>query len=176
MPTVSLRYSFRQPLHAPADAAFAWCTDYGPSDGPLFAERTERSVRRLGVGALVLSDTTYPNGRRRRIRRLVRIDPARRSWTSTHLDGPFRHSQFWYRIVPTGPHGSRLEFVGLSLEPAARRLTAAQTAALSAERCRADAGEWRRFLAPALDRDLSARTAHGPSRAPRSRRRVRRPA
>ena len=170
MPTVALRYRFRQPLDAPAEAAFAWCTDFGPSDGPLFAQRTERSVRRLADGALVLTDITYPNGRRRRIRRLVRIDPARRSWTNTHLDGPFRHSQFWYRIVPNGPRRSRLEFVGLALESVPRRLSGAQVAALAAERGRADSGAWRRYLAPALARDLAARSPRGSPRPLRARR------
>ena len=154
MALVSLRYQFRQPFHVPASAAFAWCTDFGPADGPLFSARTVRSIRRLGEDALVMTDTTYPEGRPRKIRRLVRINPSEMAWTNTHLDGPFRHSQYWYRIVSDGPRSSHLEFRGLRLVTTNRRLSASETARRAKEQKVHDAGEWRRRLAPALERDL----------------------
>ena len=157
MPILSLAYRFRQPLRAPAREAYAWCTDFGPDDGRLFSERTERSVRRLGDGALVMTDTTYPRGRPRRIHRLVRLHPSEMAWTNTHLDGPYRHSQYWYRIVSDGPGRCHLEFVGLRLEASRRRLSATETARRAEERRRSDSGEWRRRLAPALERDLARR-------------------
>jgi hypothetical protein len=155
MPVVSLQYDFRQPLRVPARAAFAWCTDFGPADGPLFSRRTERTVRRMTDDSLVLTDTTYPEGRPRRIRRLVRIDPPHMAWTNTHLDGPFRHSQFWYRIVPDSAGRSHLEFHGLALVASERPLSAAEQARRAEANRRHDAGEWRRRLAPALERDVA---------------------
>jgi hypothetical protein len=154
MPIVSLRYRFRQPLRAPAREAYAWCTDFGPDDGKLFSEPTRRSVRPLSDDALVMTDTTYPRGRLLRIRRLVRLNPSELAWTNTHLNGPFRHSQFWYRIVSDGARKSHLEFQGLRLERSPRRLSAAERDG-RAELCRrSDSEEWRRRLAPALERDL----------------------
>lgn len=157
MPLASFRYRFRQPLAASADRAYTWCTDFGPEDGALFFERTRRSVRWLGEDALVMTDTTYPEGRRRRIRRLVRLYPEERAWTNTHLDGPFRGSQYWYRVVADGRRRSHLEFRGLRLEASGRALPRAEQARRADECRRQDHGEWRRRLAPALARDLGGR-------------------
>ncbi len=155
MPLIALRYRFRQPFHVPADAAYRWCTDFGPEDGDLFSNTTRRSVHRLGEDALVMTDTTYPRGRPVRIRRLVRLSPEDRAWTNTHLDGPYRYSQFWYRIVPNGPRNCHLEFSGLHLENSRRGVTPREAAQRADERRRSDSGEWRRRLAPALERELA---------------------
>ncbi len=149
----SLRYRFRQSLRAPAREAYAWCTDFGPADGTLFSQRTERSVRRIAEDALVLTDTTYPGGRRRRIRRLVRLDPGAMAWTNTHLDGPFRHAQYWHRNGPDGPSRGHLAFEGLRLETTPRPLSQPEAARRAKENQRHDADEWRRRFAPALERD-----------------------
>ena len=161
MAIVSLRYRFQQSFRVPARAAFGWCTDFGPADGPLLSKGTVRSVRRLTDDTLILTDTTRPRGRRLRIQRLVRIDPVHLAWTNTHLDGPYRHSQYWYRIVPDGPGRSHLEFDGLRLVHSARP----GSATVQAERERqSDARTWRERLAPALERDLA--TAPGGRRKP----------
>jgi len=156
VPVVSLRYRFRQALRAPASAAYAWCTDFGPDDGTLFSETTRRTVRRLSEDAIVMTDTTYPGGRPRRIRRLVRLHPGERAWTSTHLDGPFEGSQYWYHVYADGPRSSYLEFVGLRLESRPRALSRAEVARRADECRRSDSTEWRRRLAPALARYLGA--------------------
>jgi len=155
VPLIGLSYRFRQSLRASARAAYAWCTDYGPGDGPLFSRRTRRTVRWLSPTAVVMYDTTYPGGRTRRIHRLVRLDPERLAWTSTHLDGPYRHSQYWYRIVAAGPRRSYLEFTGLKLERASRRLSRSEIDRRARAIRHEDAAEWRRWLAPALARDLA---------------------
>jgi len=159
MPTVSLSYRFRQSFHVPADVAFRWCTDYQPADGKLFSERHRRAVRWLNEDTAILTDTTYPAGRPQPIRRLIRIRRSERAWTNTHLDGPFRHSQFWYCVVADGARRSHLEFVGLHLESSARRLSKAEVARRAEELRKSDSDEWRRYLAPALEREVS-----GPSR------------
>jgi len=158
MGVLSLQYSFRQSLRAPARAAYAWCTDFGPGDGKLFSEPTRRSVRQLSEDALVMTDTTYPRGRPLRIRRLVRLNPDTMAWTNSHLNGPYRYSQYWYRIVSDGPLRSHLEFHGLRLERVRHPVSAADKV-LRAEQCRRiDSDEWRRRLAPALERDLTPQT------------------
>jgi len=155
MPIVSLEYQFRQPFHVPAKDAFRWCTDFGSWDGKLFPNRTRRSVRWLNDGALVMTDTTYPGGRRRVIRRLVRINRPEMAWTNTHLDGPFRHSQYWYRVVADGPRRSHLEFTGLRLTKVARRLSPSAIAKLAEAERLGDSTDWRTHLAPALERELA---------------------
>lgn len=154
MHLTSLSYHFRQPFQVPANAAYVWCTDLGPDDGALLPERTERTVQRLTKDALIMTDTTYPRGRPLRIRRLVWLDPDTRSWTNTHLDGPRRHSQFWYRIVPDGPKRSHLERGSLCLVRTARPLTAREIVARTGELRDYDAGVWRRQFAPAMEREL----------------------
>lgn len=162
MVVVSLRYAFRQPFGVPARAAYAWCTDFGAGDGALFPEKTRRSVRWLTHDTAIMTDTTLRAGRPLRIRRLVRLSPPLRAWTNTHLDGPFRHSQHWYRIVADGPERSHLEFEGLRLESSPRRPTAREVVRRAEARRRLDAAEWREWLAPALERDLG--NLPGPAR------------
>jgi len=154
MAIVTLAYQFRQSFRVPARSAYAWCTDFGPSDGPLFSERTQRAVHYLSDDALVMTDTTYLQGRTRKIRRLVRLVPSELAWTNTHLDGPFRHSQYWYHIRSDGPQRSHLEFRGLRLETTSRPISQSETALRARQRRRSDSEEWRTRLAPALERDL----------------------
>jgi len=155
VPILSFRYQFQQRLRAPARSAYDWCTDFGPADGDLFSHRTVRSVRYLSEDALVMTDTTYPRGRPLRIHRLVRLNPAKMAWTNTHLDGPYRYSQYWYRVVPDDARSSHLDFVGLRVETCPRLPSASETARRTEGCRREDAGEWRRRLAPALARDLA---------------------
>ena len=159
MSVYSLKYRFRQRLSAPARAAYAWCTDFEPQDGKLFPVKWIRSVRRLSEDALILTDTTFPGGRTRRIHRLVRLNPSETAWTNTHLDGPFRHSQYWYRIVPDGSQNSHLEFRGLRLVRSARALSKSEVARLTDVERRSDSGLWRLRIAPALRRELTRRPA-----------------
>lgn len=154
MPVASLRYEFRQAFHAPARAAYDWCTDFRPSDAGLFEQKWRRVVRRLSDDTLILTETTYPEGKRRVIQRLVRLNPKELAWTNTHISGPFRHSQYWYRIVADGPRRSHLEFLGMRLLRTARVLRRSDVARLAKEERRADSRLWRRRLAPALERDL----------------------
>lgn len=157
MPIVSVQYRFRQPFRVPAQDAFDWCTDFGPSDGPLFSVPTRRTVRWLNDETVILTDTRRPEGRPRTIDRLVRIRPRSLAWTNTHLTGPYRFSQFWYRVIRDGPRRSHLDFTGLQVETRRRRLSAADVARRSEELRRTDSTEWRTRLAPALERELGAK-------------------
>jgi len=154
MPVVPLRFHFEQPFTVPAREAFAWCTDFGASDGKLFSSRTRRSVRWINDDALVMTDTKWPEGRAVRIHRLVVIDRTAMAWTNTHLDGPYRHSQYWYRVVPDGARRSHLDFTGLRMLRLLRAPSATGVRRLVESERVGDSGEWRDFLAPALERDL----------------------
>lgn len=155
MVVVSLRYAFRQPLRAPAPEAYAWATDFQPSDAALFGDRRRRTVRRTAPDTVLLTDTTPGPGRSTvRITRLVRLFPERLAWTNTHLTGPYRHSQFWYAILRDGPERSYLDFCGLKLERRERALTPSATARAAEANGRSDAATWKRKLAPALEREI----------------------
>ncbi len=154
MSTVSLQYEFRQRFHVSARKAFAWCTDFGPEDAGLYPGRRTRKVQWIAPDALVMTDTTYPKDQRLQISRLVRIRPKELSWTNTHLTGPYRHSQYWYRIFPSGPQASYLEFKGLLLDSVPGNPTPAEIRRLAEAHRKSDAATWRERLAPALERDL----------------------
>jgi len=150
----SLRFHFTQRFRAPAATAFEWCIDYRPEDGAFFPERHLRSVRWLGDDTAILTDTTFPKGSPLRIHRLVRIDREQLAWTNTHLDGPFVHSQYWYRVVPRGRNASALEFTGHRLVWSVRSPPASVIRQLTEAERKADSTTWRTSIAPALDRDL----------------------
>jgi hypothetical protein len=154
MPVIALRYSFRQPFRAAAEEAFAWCTDFRPSDAALYQDGRSRTVRRRAEDTLLMTDTPRRGSGRPRITRLVRIFPEEMAWTNTHLTGPFRYSQFWYRIEGDGPARSHLEFRGLKLERRARRVAPAVVKRLARAEGRSDAETWRTQLAPALNADV----------------------
>ena len=176
---VCVRYAFRQPFAVEADRAYAWCTDFRPQDGALYSRRTLRRVDRLTDDAYLLTDTPFPLGRPRTIRRLVRLAPAERAWSSTHLDGPFRHSQFWYRIVRGGRGRSYLDFRALKLERAAHPLSAGELRRRATRNQRADADVWANRFAPAMAREVGralSRDRPGATRAgAKARRGSRRP-
>lgn len=150
----SARFSFSQPFRVSARRAYEWCTDFRSSDGRLFEQKWQRQVRRLSEDTLILVDTTWPDGRRRVINRLVRLNPEEFSWTNTHLTGPFRHSQYWYRIFPDGGRRSHLVFSGMRLVRTAKPLSAAKVAGIAAEERRGDSTLWRTRIAPELEREL----------------------
>jgi hypothetical protein len=156
MPVIALRYAFRQPFRASAEEAFAWCTDFRSADGELFEDGRTRRVRRRAEDTILMTDIPRRGSGRPRITRLIRIFPEEMAWTNTHISGPYRDSQFWYRIERDGPRRSHLEFRGLKLERRARRLAPSTVARLARAEGRSDAKTWRTQLAPALD----AETGH----------------
>jgi hypothetical protein len=83
--------------------------------------------------------------------KLVRINPVEFSWTNTHLNGPIKYSQFLYKITAEGKDRSRLDFVGLQLEP--RNLTRKEAAALARKVRKEDSGAWK-YLAKAMEKEL----------------------
>jgi hypothetical protein len=161
MPVSSVRFRFRQAFRVPAKAAYEWCTDYQPSDARFFEQKWRREVRRLAKDAILLTETTWPGGRTCVIQRLVRLSPQDLAWTNTHISGPFRHSQYWYRIVPDAPRRSHLEFTGMRLIRTPRSLSPAQKTRLTDQERRGDSALWHR-IARALEREIGSRTYSEP--------------
>ena len=155
MPVNSVRFRFRQEFRVPAKLAYKWCTDFQPSDARLFEQKWRREVRHLSGDALILTETTWPKGRRRVIRRLVRLSPQDLSWTNTHISGPFRHSQYWYQIVPDGSRRSHLVFTGMRLVRTSKPLRHSQKVQLVNQERQSDSSLWRTRIAPVMERELA---------------------
>ena len=154
MPQTSLTFRFKQPFRVSAQEAFDWCTDFREEDAKKFPFPLRRTIRWLTPDALLMTDVSFPEGKRRRVQRLVRINAAERSWTNTHVSGPFTHSQYWYSVVPDGPRRSHLEFRGLRIITTPKKLDRKTVERLTQEERQGDATLWGKYLGPALERDL----------------------
>ncbi len=153
MATNSLVYSFRIGLPASADRAFRWATDYSPQDLAIMGEEGRRTIEKLAPDTILLTDVVRDGRKSVTKTRLVRLLPDERMWTNTHLTGPFRHSQFLYRIVPRGRNRSRLEFTGLQILHGGRTLSARERARRALEIRDQDRATWVRIVR-AMRRDL----------------------
>lgn len=151
-------YSFRQRFQVPAEWAFRWCIDYTPYDWASSEESPGwRVVQWLAPRTVVLNDTfPKPGGGRVRKVKMVQIYPGVRRWVSTHIEGPNRHSQFRYSILPAGRKASSLLFEGRDLRWTGRPLSPRANAELERRLRSEDAHEWRR-LGAQMERDYQKR-------------------
>jgi hypothetical protein len=149
-----VRYRFIQLFSVPAVTAFGWCVDYEPHDLGLMRLKGERRIRRITEDAIILHETTYSKGRAVRKTKLVRLDPAHLTWSNTHVAGPYRHSQFLYRILPAGRNSSKLDFTGLLLIRSRTKLTPKKLKQIADDERKQDSRSWKN-LAKAMSRDLS---------------------
>jgi hypothetical protein len=167
MPLVSFDYRFSVGLPAGADEAYRWATDYQPDDLARMGQSGQRRVEWLTASAALVIDSVRTDRGTVTKTRLVRLRPRQRSWSNTHLAGPNRYSQFFYTIRPRGPHRSTLEFVGLQVEHAPRRLSASELSRRARAVARGDAATWKR-LVRAMEMELGGprpRTREGRSRS-----------
>jgi hypothetical protein len=151
----SFVFSFKVPLPASADRAYRWATDYRPDDPAILGQDGVRAIEKIARDTLLLTDTVKEGRRTVQKVRLVRLRPKERSWTNTHLKGPYRHSQFLYRIVPVGRTRSRLEYVGLQVEYGPK-LSARELARRAEEVRRDDRKSWTGIVR-AMKADLARR-------------------
>ena len=154
--TYSVKYAFNQPLPAPAEVAFDWCTDYQPYDLAIMKEKGKRNIRRITDDTILLTETTRKKNRLIRKTKLVRLNRSSLSWTNTHIAGPNRHSQFLYKIVPEGRTRCRLYFQGLLVQYSRKTLGRQQLRKIATEERRVDSMAWRN-LAAALRRETAYR-------------------
>jgi hypothetical protein len=155
---IAIHYHFRQNLNVPARKAYQWCLDYQPGSGDhaLMGEPdADRKVSRLSDRTIILTDTFKVDARRVEKQKLVQMYPDMLFWTSTHLTGPARHSQFLYQITADGQDASHLDFTGLFLDYNHEKMSKADAQKLSNKLCKEDADGWK-LLAKAMEEDLGA--------------------
>lgn len=150
LPT-SINYHFSQLFRLPANRAYEWCTNFHQSDLELMHERGKRRIEKLTNDTYILTDTFYLKRGTISKKKLVRLHLSQMAWTNTYLAGPKKYSQFLYKIVPVGKNRSRLDFVGLQLEP--QVMTRMQAAAFALKVRKEDSRSWR-LLARAMEKEL----------------------
>ena len=150
----TIRYSFSQRFRVPATEAYRWCTDYDPQDNALMHENARREIQQISEGTIILTDTYDDQNVVTSKQRLVHLYPERLSWTSTHLTGPNKHSQFLYEIIPVAENLSHLNFAGLHIEYCDSRSPNKQGIGKLASRLRKeDSSAWR-LLAKEMEREI----------------------
>lgn len=147
MPLVSLHFQFTQRFGRPAREVFEWATDFRPDDPSVMGMQGSRRVERLGHDTVLLTDRFGAPGKRVTKKKLVRLYPEDLRWTSTHLAGPSRHSQFLYELVADGPRACHLVFTGSQVSYPARAPSPNALRALVDEACAQDAALWKRLAA-----------------------------
>lgn len=153
MPFQRLTYHFTTKLAASRPRAYRWATDYRPTDLRLGGLKATRKVERVAENLILLTDSfdVDPFDSRRGARtektKLVHLYPERWAWTSTHVSGPARYSQFLYELTPRGPTACTLHFTGSQVERVDRVPTRSQLARRARELRREDSQLWVRLAA-----------------------------
>jgi hypothetical protein len=153
MPLQRTTYGFTVRLPASTARAFRWATDFQPGDLSLMGSDGTRTVERLAKDLLLLTDSyasdAFGTGARGRVvkEKLVHLLPRQNSWTSTHLSGPARYSQFLYELRPEGRAVCRLRFTGMQVERAVGPVTGRSTARRARELASEDSAAWRKLAA-----------------------------
>ena len=154
MPT-PICYHFQQRFNVPARKAYEWCTTYTPEDHALMGEKgVIRKIDHITDRTVILTDT-FNSGTDYQIEKpkLVQFYPDTLFWTSTHIGGPAKHSQFIYQITAEAANLSRLDFTGLLLDYGDTKMSESETAKRIEKTCKEDAKTWER-LAKAMEQDL----------------------
>jgi hypothetical protein len=146
---IPVRYHFTQLFSVSAQEAFDWCTDFGSQDHMLMGDKTaKRKITHSADAIIILKDSFQSLAGTIEKQKLVLLYSDQYTWTSTHLTGPNKHSQFLYQITPQGKDASVLTFTALHLEYDEKA-----DAKLLAERlCKEDAYAWK-LLAAAMAED-----------------------
>lgn len=151
----AIHYGFGQSFSVSARRAFEWCTDYGPGDMALMREENAtREVQRISDDTIVLIDTHVSEGKSTVKQKLVCLYPSRLMWTSTHLTGPNKYSQFLYEITPETDRTCRLTFTGLSLDYSIKRLGEKGVGQLAKGLEKMDSEIWK-LLAKEMEKELN---------------------
>ena len=110
-----VKYQFTQKFNLPAHKAYEWCTDFTPQDPFLMQEKATREVKSITENTFILTDKFRVGGETTIKQKLVCLYPKRLMWTSTHLKGTAKYSQFIYEIKSVTRSKSRLRFTALHL-------------------------------------------------------------
>jgi len=143
---LAVRYYFSQRFAVPAQKAFDWCTDFDPKDHVLMGDvNAKRQVSHITDDTIILKDIFLSLSGSSEKQKLVQLYPNRLSWTSTHLTGPHKYSQFLYKITSEGKGFSALNFTALHIEYEEK----ADPKLLADRLCKEDAAAWK-LLAKAM--------------------------
>jgi hypothetical protein len=147
---LAVRYYFIQRFAVSAQSAFDWCTNFDPEDHLLMGDaNAKRQVSHITNDTIILNDFfASPSGPIEK-QKLVQLYPSKLSWTSTHLTGPNKYSQFLYKITSQGKGFSTLNFTGLHIEYDEK----ADTKLLADRLCKEDAAAWK-LLAEAMVKEF----------------------
>ena len=149
-----IRYHFRQSFQASAPKVYAWCTNFTPQDHTLMGEEdVKRIITRLTESTIVLNDTFMLEGHAIEKQKLVQLYPDKLMWTSTHLTGPAKYSQFIYEITADDKDTSHIDFTGLFLDFAHETLSKTDVEKLATQMCREDAYAWK-LLSEAINAEI----------------------
>jgi hypothetical protein len=147
---LEVRYHFSQRFAVSAQKAFNWCANFEPKDHLLMGDETaEREISFIALDTIILKDTFYLFEGSVAKQKLVHLHPDELSWTSTHLTGPNKYSQFLYHITPLGEDESTLYFIAAHLEYDEK----ADAKLLADRLCKEDAAAWM-LLAKAMAEEL----------------------
>jgi hypothetical protein len=134
---------------------FAWCTNYQPSDMALIQkENAMRKIQHIADNVVILVDTFTGDGECVEKQKLVCLYPARLTWTSTHVAGPNKYSQFLYEITPLNAGQSQLKFTAASLDCQIEDKETAQKRSIELRKI--DAETWK-LLAHEMEKELRCR-------------------
>jgi len=151
MPTV-INYSFSQSFNVSAQVAYKWSTDFQSDDHALMGEgNAKRQVTWITEVTVLLKETLPEDAVMVKKAKLIQLYPDQLMWTSTHLTGPNRYSQFIYKIISDDDNTSHLNFTALHLEHK-ENLSPKNKALLTKELCKYDSDVWKR-LAKAMKRE-----------------------
>ena len=148
-------YHFQQRFNVSARKAYEWCTNFAAGDHSLMGEKDAgRKVEHFTERTVILTDK-FNIGTRNQIekQKLVQLYPETLFWTSTHISGPAKYSQFIYQITAEGDDASCLDFKGTFLDYAHEKASEADAVKLAEKECKDDAAAWM-LLAKAMEQDL----------------------
>jgi len=102
-----------------------------------------RKIERFTQRTVILTDT-FNAGTKSQIekQKLVQLYPETLFWTSTHISGPAKHSQFIYQITAEGDDASHLDFTGIFLDYVHEKASEADAAKLAEKERKNDAAAW----------------------------------
>ena len=114
---LKVKYHFSQRFAVSAQKAFDWCINFDPKDYVLMGdENAERQIIQIALRHI------YPRRHfpfKRRNRRDAKACTSLSTeilWTSIHLTGPTKYSQFLYKITVKGKDASELNFTAAHIE------------------------------------------------------------
>ncbi len=113
-----------------------------------------REVQQVTGNTFILTDKFHGEDAITIKQKLVCLYPDRLLWTSTHLAGPAKYSQFIYEISSVTRTTSRLKFTALHLAHGIKEGTAkAETECLAEEFRKADSDVWK-SLAREMEKEI----------------------